>query len=234
MFGGVGWGPYSDGPLNAVRKSILSRDGVGEENWMYMMATRVSDASSEWSKLRKEAVKVVEGVGGLVMGGALMPPTDASTGNKKPAVTEVEESEGGVENEVDVQDQALVDGETKPVTKKRKKIDRSAVGVYDPHSHTIHCEIFFLNHDSRNPTFSLYSVDRSDTQPTSARWEVVPDSITKRRVLGGTKSGNGAWALAWVDTIMELPGPDTIDPEAAVREQILREVENSGDIVIDL
>ena len=82
--------------------------------------------------------------------------------------------------------------------------------------------------------FSLYSSDRLDTQPTSARWEAVPDSITKRRVLGGTKTGNGAWALAWVDTIMELPGPETVDPEAAVREQILRDVDKSEDIVIDL
>ena len=79
-----------------------------------------------------------------------------------------------------------------------------------------------------------YSLDRADTQPTSARWEAVPDSITKRRMLGGTKSGNGAWALAWVDTIMELPGPDTVDPEATVREQILRDVAKSGDVVIDL
>ena len=53
-------------------------------------------------------------------------------------------------------------------------------------------------------------------------------------MLGGTKSGNGAWALAWVDTIMELPGPDTVDPEAALREQILREVDKSEDIAVDL
>lgn len=143
LFGGIGWGPYSDGPLNAVRKSILSRDGVGEENWMYMMATRVGDASSEWTKLRKEAVKVVQGVDGLVMGGALIPPTDASTANNKPAVEEIEEPKEEVDNEGHVQDQALVDGETKPSAKKRKKIERTAVGVYDPHSHTIHCEIFF-------------------------------------------------------------------------------------------
>ena len=53
-------------------------------------------------------------------------------------------------------------------------------------------------------------------------------------MLGGTKSGNGAWALAWVDTIMELPGPDTVDPDTAVRQQILRDVEKSGDVVFDL
>ena len=28
LFGGGGWGPYSDGPLNAVRKSQLKQDGV--------------------------------------------------------------------------------------------------------------------------------------------------------------------------------------------------------------
>ena len=235
LFGGIGWGPYSDGPLNAVRKSILSRDGVGEENWMYMMATKVSDASAEWAKLRKEAVKVVEGVDGLIMGGALMPPMDASASNK-PAVEGIEDPKEKEGNVQDVVGQALVDGE-KPLVKKslkRKKIERPAVGVYDPHSHTIHCEIFsslFLNYIIN---FSLCSSDRSDTQPTSARWEAVPDSITKRRVLGGTKSGNGAWALAWVDTIMELPGPDIVDPEAAVREQILRDVDKSGDVVIDM
>ena len=33
-----------------------------------------------------------------------------------------------------------------------------------------------------------------------------------RRVLGGTKVGNGAWALAWVDTCLDLPGPKDLDP----------------------
>ena len=47
--------------------------------------------------------------------------------------------------------------------------------------------------------------DRADTQPTCARWEGLKDSAEKRQVLGGTKAGNGAWALAWVDTVMELP-----------------------------
>ena len=141
MFGGSGWGPYSDGPLNAVRKSILSRDGVGEENWMFMMAARVSDASAEWGKLRKEALKVVEGVDGLVLGGALVPPTDAST--VKQAAEEAEEANEEEEDKEGVQDQAMVDGE-QPSVKKRKigfEIERPAVGVYDPHSHTIHCEV---------------------------------------------------------------------------------------------
>jgi len=146
----------------------------------------VSEASAEWGKMRTEAIKAVKGVEGLVLGGALMPPTDvnqSNTGSKQP----VEEVEEDAEGE-GIQDPSMVNGE-KPLLKKRKvKIEGPAVGVYEPHSHIIHY--------------------RSDTQPTSARWEVVPDSATKRRVLGGTKMGNGAWALAWVDTIMEFPGPN--------------------------
>jgi chromatin structure-remodeling complex protein RSC7 len=34
------------------------------------------------------------------------------------------------------------------------------------------------------------------------------DSAEKRQVLGGAKAGNGAWALAWVDTVMELPASE--------------------------
>ena len=50
--------------------------------------------------------------------------------------------------------------------------------------------------------------DRADTQPTRAHWEGLKDSSEKRQVLGGTKAGNGAWALAWVDTVMEFPASE--------------------------
>lgn len=36
----------------------------------------------------------------------------------------------------------------------------------------------------------------------------MKDTTEKRQVLGGTKAGNGAWALAWVDTVMEFPGSE--------------------------
>lgn len=68
-------------------------------------------------------------------------------------------------------------------------------------------------------------LDRSNTQPTRSRWEVMPDSAQKR-VLGGTKTGNGAWALAWVDTVMELPSTDELDPGGNEREQLMRSVES--------
>ena len=53
-----------------------------------------------------------------------------------------------------------------------------------------------------------FLADRADTQPTRARWEGLKDSAEKRQVLGGAKAGNGAWALAWVDTAMELPASE--------------------------
>lgn len=65
-------------------------------------------------------------------------------------------------------------------------------------------------------------VDRDDSQATRARWECLPDSKDRRRVLGGTKVGNGAWALAWVDTVMELPVPE--DDEAMARRALSRSV----------
>lgn len=195
IFGGSGLGPYSDGPLNAVRKSLLSRDGVTEENWLYMMATRVLDAGEEWGKYRKEALRPWMGIdafGGCEGVGQPM----FVTGKTK----EVEEEE-----EVDEKENA---GEEAP---KRRKISHSAksealLGMYEPHTGMIQY--------------------RTDTQPTRARWEVLPESPTRRRVLGGTKAGNGAWALAWVDTVMEPSN----EHENHDREVLLREASDVVDL----
>lgn len=43
----------------------------------------------------------------------------------------------------------------------------------------------------------------------------MKDSAERRQVLGGTKAGNGAWALAWVDTVMEVPAIEGDDGTAA-------------------
>lgn len=117
IFGGTGWGPYSDGPLNAVRKSILSRDGVTEENWAYMMATRVQDANDEWSKLRKENLRPIGGnaenslaipeglmVSGTTMGGAPLPVTE------------------------------------KVLNAAKGLFEEPPLGVYEPHTNSILCE----------------------------------------------------------------------------------------------
>lgn len=139
IFGASGWGPYSDGPLNAVRKSLLSRDGVAEDNWMWMMATRVAEANENWTKQRKEAVRVIEGVDGLVMGGALLPP---SYNHQKAYEEEEDDDDGDNQGE-----KSEVVEPIKPKSKKRKVgfEDRTpALGVYEPHANVIQCSFFLI------------------------------------------------------------------------------------------
>lgn len=71
--------------------------------------------------------------------------------------------------------------------------------------------------------FSLYycpisladwCIDRNDTQPTTARWEPVYDG--HKAILGGTKAGGGAWGIAYVDTLLELPNRPEMPPPIRV------------------
>lgn len=62
IFGGSGWGPYSDGPLNAVRKSLLTRDGLNEENWMLIASQRTIEQDEEWKALRRENLRACGGI----------------------------------------------------------------------------------------------------------------------------------------------------------------------------
>jgi len=193
LFGGPGWGPYSDGPLNAVRKSLLNRDGLNEENWMFVAARRTVEAGEEWGKIRGEALKVC---GGILGGGR----------NGK----EAEERSTPPDNEFSRASKEATDGAT-DVPKKRKlprAMGDLPLGVYEPHGGIVHC--VFIPCPVVTTFILIHKADRTDTQPSRCRWEMVEDS-GKKRVLGGTKTGNGAWALAWVDTVMELPAPDTGD-----------------------
>lgn len=88
--------------------------------------------------------------------------------------------------------------------------------------------------DSIQLSFTDQFPDRADTQPTSCRWEALPDSSVKRRLLGGTKVGNGAWGLAWVDTVMEFPDPPTETSKAEYMEKLRKDAEESADNIIDL
>ncbi|KAH8102194.1 chromatin remodelling complex Rsc7/Swp82 subunit-domain-containing protein [Cristinia sonorae] len=184
IFGGSGFGPYSDGPLNAVRKSYLNREGLNEENWMWVAAKRTVEMGEEWSRLRRENLKVLGGIYGddvSKLGGAV-------------AVPEKRDLDGNMDVDAERQPDATVDMRKK---KKRKASKPTCddgpypLGVYEPQTGIV-----------------LY---RLDTQPKHSRWEPVPDSERKQNVLGGTKVGNGAWGLAWVDTVVEysphLPQP---------------------------
>lgn len=222
LFGGPGWGPYSDGPLNAVRKSLLNRDGLNEENWMLIAAQRTAEASAEWAKQRRRALVPFGGIFGAAAAAAVAGSTAAGK-------DEEEEDRGGLGLGLGEEDPGKAKGKGKghghgltqgqqeqdgqgqgqgqehhqgqdrrdhddAGTRRRKRArreDKVPRGVYEPHSGIV-----------------LY---RANTQPTRARWESLKDSEEKRQVLGGTKAGNGAWALAWVDTIMEVPASEEDD-----------------------
>ncbi|THH03287.1 hypothetical protein EW145_g6376 [Phellinidium pouzarii] len=92
-----------------------------------------------------------------------------------------------------------------PKKQSRRYTGDLSYGVYEPHTAIVHYE--------------------TSAQPTRARWEIVPDSSDEHRVLGGTKVGNGAWALAWVDTVMELPDSNAdSDEQTQARKALLQSV----------
>lgn len=127
IFGGSGWGPYSDGPLNAVRKSLLNRDGLTEENFMHVAAIRTGEAGEEFARLRKEAGRVW---GGLGLGGMGMEVLPIEEDLKRRAVEWLEGDDG-----IAVEDE---EGETKK--RKRNVGDELPVGVYEPHSGIVQCQ----------------------------------------------------------------------------------------------
>jgi chromatin structure-remodeling complex protein RSC7 len=59
--------------------------------------------------------------------------------------------------------------------------------------------------------------------------EPLPDPDGKRSILGGTKVGNGAWAVAWMDTIMEVRNLEELErPEAEEKTRQWKEAEASS------
>ncbi|KAF8128714.1 chromatin remodelling complex Rsc7/Swp82 subunit-domain-containing protein [Boletus edulis] len=173
LFGASGWGPFSDGPHSAVRKSMLTREGLTKDNWMSEAARRIQEMNSEWTKMRQEAR--------TACGGILERKSSSGKGKGK------EEVNGAMD----------VDGEGDASQKRKVDVGELPFGVYEPHTGLVHYP--------------------ADTQPTKSRWE----QIAPRRILGGTKVGNGAWALAWVDTCLKLPGPNDLDPYAAERDTLM-------------
>ena len=118
IFGGSGWGPYSDGPLNAVRKSLYNREGLNEENWMYVAAQRTLETNDEWKQLRKDALRAWKSAYGD-------PGDEASQSPKRAA------------DEIDVED---VTDEQKPLPKKRKADPSLPLGVYEPQTGLVLCK----------------------------------------------------------------------------------------------
>ncbi|KAF7292994.1 hypothetical protein MIND_01198700 [Mycena indigotica] len=165
LFGSSGLGPFSDGPLNAVRKSLLSRDGVTEENWMWMAAMRTLQAEDEWSKNRKQSVQPIEPSGNVVRLNG------------------------------DPPDPLVAIADTLPL------------GCYEPQTNQV-----------------LY---RDDTQPKQSRLEKAPD-WQEKSILGGTKVGNGAWGVVWLDTVLESkPWKEARRRDVVEKRRLWREAQES-------
>lgn len=112
IFGGSGWGPYSDGPLNAVKKSMLNRDGVSEESWMYIAAQRTLQMGEEWKTLRKAALEA----------GGDLGSAQYRAGDKRVTTDEMD---------VDVSSSSV---------KRQNKGEAHPLGVYDPQTGLVFCE----------------------------------------------------------------------------------------------
>jgi len=163
IFGGSGWGPFSDGPLNAVRKSLLSRDGVTEENWVWMMSSRVGEADEEWARLRKEG----RGRAGLTVDGVVMGGRGSAWERPDPiVVVKPTEEEKNVQGEEDGGG-AVVDNGNARGTKRRRRVDgdvEGARGVYEPHTSLAFCTCISFS----NIQALLIGISRSHRYTTDA------------------------------------------------------------------
>jgi chromatin structure-remodeling complex protein RSC7 len=154
LFGGPGWGPYSDGPLNAVRKSLLNRDGLNEENWMFVAAQRTAEASAEWAKQRRRALVPYGGIFGVFPGageaggeGERGEEEEAKPGKGKRQAQAQGHGHGhgqGKDQQEQVRTQVQRDNEAS-VARRRKRArreDKVPRGVYEPHSGIVLCQFF--------------------------------------------------------------------------------------------
>lgn len=154
IFGGSGMGPYSDGPLNAVRKSYLNREGLNEENWMLVAAQRAIEMDDEWKRLRRENLKVLGGIFGDEVGKS------------------VEKSDEDVMN-VDVeaygQDSAAGGSAGQP-KKKRKAASYDTgplpLGTYEPQTGGVLCKFFACSTHVYALIQTLYQTEETPSPPT--------------------------------------------------------------------
>lgn len=119
IFGGSGWGPYSEGPLNAVKKSMLNREGLTEESWMHVAAQRTLEINEEWKLLRKAALSANSGLG--------------NTRQRSQVEQEPVREKGASADDMDVE-------VATPALKRQKTLDVHPRGVYDPQTGLVFCE----------------------------------------------------------------------------------------------
>jgi hypothetical protein len=158
LFGGPGWGPYSDGPLNAVRKSLLNRDGLNEENWMLIAAQRTAEASAEWAKQRRRALVPYGGIfgastaaggkdeeeeedrGGLGMGEEDHGKAKGKGKGHGHGQTQEQQEQDGQGQEHHAKDRRDNDDAGARRRKRARREDKIPRGVYEPHSGIVLCQ----------------------------------------------------------------------------------------------
>jgi len=155
-FGGAGLGPFDDpyyfgggaGSAGAAaRRAALSRDGIGEDNWMWKTALRVHESNEAFRGMRK----------GRLQGAAItLDPPDSDRGAIDGGIEETLRAIRDLVDETGAPIPQPDPGDPEVLARKRRRTDENAgaaLGVYEPHTDSF-----------------LY---RADTQPTRARIEHV-------------------------------------------------------------
>lgn len=144
IFAGHGFGPFYE-PLNPVRKALLNRDGVSEENWMWMMASRVREADERWRKCRSGAISGA----GVKPGAGIGPEANANVANSTWDVSTTTTKHSHIskgKERADPNPFAEINETAVSVKKKRKVTfdpetggETSPLGVYEPHTGAVFC-----------------------------------------------------------------------------------------------
>lgn len=129
LFGASGWGPFSDGPLNAVRKSQLKQDGATEENWIALAAARTAEMSAQWGKLRRQNLKICGGI------------QQQEVSNNEQRDVEMEVNVDGLD-EGGARKRGAEGEEVSSRKKKRFDDGPLPLGIYEPHSGVVVCKSF--------------------------------------------------------------------------------------------
>ena len=123
-FGGPGLGPFDEAHvvggglgvssgIAAARRAALTREGVGEENWMWKTALRVHEANEAFANMRRSRLRPV-GLGDPV--------------------------EGGIEGPLRAARDEDDNSEDAELRKQKWLAGANPLGAYEPHTDMFHCE----------------------------------------------------------------------------------------------
>lgn len=145
IFGNSGWGPFSDGPLNVGRKALLNREGVNEENWMYLAAEKTMELNQDWTRARMQALRMSRANYAALMGEKDMTQDRHADKKDEKGLSDTargKQPEGSEIPDVEMKDYTDEGAPTKKrkMSKKSKKSkDDCIFGAYEAHTNLVHC-----------------------------------------------------------------------------------------------